>query len=123
MHCPGYQSNNKQPTGPLILGLLRPSLKNCQLGVTSVKKRQQEGREFLFFFKEHLVKSSRNAYFRVLLFKIFTFKIFFTWSEGMPPLTPSPFLATMRARPRFTRIMRPPLSKLLQSLCREIAFW
>ena len=35
MHYPGYQSNNKQPAGPLILGLVRPSLKNCQLGVTS----------------------------------------------------------------------------------------
>ena len=26
-----------------------PSLKNCQLAVTSVEKRQQEGMEFLFF--------------------------------------------------------------------------
>ena len=30
---------------------LRPSLKNCQLGVTSVEKRQQQGREFLFFLR------------------------------------------------------------------------
>ena len=35
MYYPGYQSNNKQPAGPLILGLVRPSLKNCRLGVTS----------------------------------------------------------------------------------------
>ena len=30
---------------------IRPSLKNCQLGATSVKKRHQEGREFLFFLR------------------------------------------------------------------------
>ena len=29
--------------------IMRPSLKNCQLGVTSVEKKQQKGREFLFF--------------------------------------------------------------------------
>ena len=30
---------------------IRPSLKNCQLGVTSEEKRQQEGREFLLFLR------------------------------------------------------------------------
>ena len=39
MHYPGYQSDNKQPAGPLILGLVRPSLKNCQLGVASPSSR------------------------------------------------------------------------------------
>ena len=29
--------------------IVRPSLKKCQLGVTSVIKGEQEGREFLFF--------------------------------------------------------------------------
>ena len=40
---------------------MRPSLKNCQLGVTSVEKRQQEGREFLFFLR-NTFKYYANAF-------------------------------------------------------------
>ena len=39
-------------------------------------------------------------------------KIFPHRRRGMPPPTLSPFSAGMRARPRFTRIMRPPTFKV-----------